>query len=63
MDDFAGKFCNEGKHPLIKLVKSELNGYNPPNDININKPGLETTSTSKPSSQTSSSSTSNNSSI
>ena len=30
LDDFTGKFCNQGKYPLITAVKNELGGYTPP---------------------------------
>jgi len=30
LDDFTGKFCYQGKYPLIGAVAKELNGYTPP---------------------------------
>merc|ERR1712226_794801 len=30
LDDFTGKFCYQGKYPLIGAVSKELNGYVPP---------------------------------
>lgn len=30
LDDFTGKFCYQGKYPLIGAVSKELNGYTPP---------------------------------
>ena len=30
LDDFTGKFCGQGKYPLIGAVSKELNGYVPP---------------------------------
>ena len=30
LDDFTGKFCGEGKSPLMNAVKKELGGYDPP---------------------------------
>jgi len=30
LDDFTGKFCGEGKNPLMNAVKKELGGYVPP---------------------------------
>ena len=30
LDDFTGKFCYQGKYPLIGAVSKELRGYIPP---------------------------------
>merc|ERR1711936_296671 len=30
LDDFTGKFCGQGKNPLMNAVKKELGGYDPP---------------------------------
>merc|ERR1712141_416590 len=37
-DDFDGKFCNEGKYPLMNWMNSQLLGYTP-----TAPPGFDTT--------------------
>merc|ERR1711936_483236 len=36
LDDFTGKFCYQGKYPLIGAVAKELSGYTPPTPPSYN---------------------------
>jgi len=42
LDDFTGRFCGEGKYPLMRAVAKELGGYTPPPEPTVGpKPPTE----------------------